>query len=299
LSWKPIEQLGNLQVYDRTNEEQVLERCNESDVVLTNKVPLTEALLAKLPGLKFISILATGINVVDVEAAARFGIRVSNVPAYSTNSVAQQTFALILELINKVGAHDQDIRQGGWKTREHFSYTLDKITELAGKKLGLLGWGQIARKVAEIGKAFGMHIQVTTQYPDATDVEFVDAETLFSSSDIVSIHTSLTKPKEGLVNGNLINKMKKSACLINTSRGQLINDHDLAAALNADQIRGAGIDVFSQEPPPEDHPLLAAKNVVLTPHIAWASLEARERLMQVSAENILRFQEGNPINIVN
>jgi len=299
LSWEPIEQLGNVLNYDRTKSEETVVRCIGADIVLTNKVFLSDKILAQLPKLKFIGILATGINVVDVESASKLGIVVSNVPEYSTHSVAQHTFSLLLSLLNNAKVHDLDIRQGGWKSRQDFSYTLSTIHELNTKCMGILGWGKIGKKVAEIAAAFGMNVQVTTKYPDDSDVEFVSISQLFETSDVISIHSSLTKEMKGLVNNDLINTMKPSAYLLNTSRGQIINDQDLADALNNGILSGAGIDVFSVEPPSGNHPLLHAKNVVLTPHIAWTSFEARQKLLEITANNIRAFQRGNPLNQVN
>jgi len=299
LSWEPIEQRGNVRNYDRTELKDVVARCKDADVVLTNKVFLSKSTLLQLPKLRLIGILATGINVVATETAAELGIVVSNVPEYSTHSVAQHTFALILELINKVGAHDLDIRKGGWKSRNYFSYTLDTIQELHGKTLGILGWGKIGKEVAKIGSAFGMHIKVTTKYPNDAGVAFVSIENLFSDSDVLTIHSALTNNKIGLVNRNLLEMMKSTSYLINTSRGQIIDDKDLADILNKGLIRGAGIDVFTNEPPEDNHPLLHARNVILTPHIAWTSIEARQNLMNLISENIQAFQNGKPINRVN
>ena len=299
LTWDQINGLGKVMIFDRTAAGEVVDRCLHAEVLLTNKVQLSKSVLEQLPDLRFIGILATGINVVDVEAASKLGIVVSNVPEYSTHSVAQHTFSLLLSLLNDVKGHDNDIRHGGWKSRKDFSYTLQTIRELNKKTMGILGWGKIGKKVAEIAAAFGMNVQITTQFPDESNVEFVSIKQLFESSDVVSIHSALTKDNHELINIDLIKTMKPSAYLLNTSRGQIINDQDLARALNGGILAGAGIDVFSEEPPPDNHPLLQAKNIVLTPHIAWTSFEARQKLMEITAENIKAFQKGNPINQVN
>jgi glycerate dehydrogenase len=234
-----------------------------------------------------------------VEAASQRGIVVTNIPDYSTNSVAQHTFALILEVLNKVGAHDTDIRGGGWKKRHDFSYTLSTITELAEKTIGIFGWGRISKKVTEIARAFGMKVIVHSSYPDQTkEVDFVDLHTIFQKSDVLSIHTAFTEDKMELVNSQLLQMMKPEAILINTSRGQIIRDQDLADYLNMGKLKGAGIDVYSKEPPGANHPLLKAKNCILTPHIAWTSREARLKLMEIAASNIAGFQNESPVNQV-
>ncbi len=300
ISWESIETLGIVKIYNRTSPNQVIERCMDAEIILTNKVVISDETMEQLPRLKYIGILATGINVVAIDSATKRGIVVTNIPDYSTNSVAQHTMALILELINKVGKHDTDIRAGGWKKRHDFSYTLTTITELSGKNMGILGWGKIGKKVAGIALAFGMHVLVHSSYPDdSKKVAFTGLGELFENSDILTIHTAFTEDKMGMVDRKLLQLMKTDAILINTSRGQIINDSDLARYLNEGKIRGAGIDVFEKEPPGDDHPLLSAKNCLLTPHIAWTSKEARLKLMKITASNILAFINGNPVNQVN
>lgn len=299
ISWDAFRALGNLRIFDRTGPIDLIDRCSNSEIVLTNKVVLSAGTIKKLAKLQYIGVLATGFNVVAVEAAKELGIVVTNVPAYGTHSVAQHTFALILEIFNNVGGHNTDIHHGGWNQISDFSYTLTTLHELSGKTLGVLGWGEIGKKVAEIGKVFDMHVIIHSSYPEAGSLfEFVSLEDLFRKSDIVSIHTKLTNHKIGLVNNTLFRLMKKEAVLINTSRGQIINEQDLADALNNDVIIAAGIDVFTVEPPSPDAPLLTAKNCILTPHISWATKEARERLMQIAADNIRAFIAGNPVNQV-
>ncbi len=300
ISWDPVRALGNVQLFDRTGPFEVIDRCRNAEIVLTNKVVLSAGTIKKLTKLHYIGVLATGFNVVAVEAAKELGIVVTNIPGYGTHSVAQHTFALILEIFSNVGGHNTDIHNSGWNQIPDFSYTLTTLHELHGKTLGVLGWGKIGKKVAEIGKAFGMQIIVHSSYPDLdSPYEFVSLEDLFRKSEVVSIHAKLTNRKIGLVNDSLLRLMKKDAVLINTSRGQIINEQDLADALNNDAISAAGIDVFTVEPPSPDAPLLTAKNCILTPHIAWATKEARERLMQIAADNIRSFMAGNQVNQVN
>lgn len=299
ISWDPLRALGNVQIFDRTGPFDIIDRCSNSEIVLTNKVVIPAGTIKKLTKLQYIGVLATGFNVVAVEAAKELGIVVTNIPGYGTHSVAQHTFALILEIFNNVGGHNTDIHHGGWSQIPDFSYTLNTLHELSGKTLGVLGWGKIGKKVAAIGKVFSMHVIIHSSYPDAgSTFEFVPLEDLFRKSDIVSIHTKLNSHKIGLVNDSLLRLMKKEAVLINTSRGQIINEQDLADALNNDAIRAAGIDVFTVEPLSPGAPLLTAKNCTLTPHIAWATKEARERLMQIAADNIRSFIAGIPVNQV-
>lgn len=300
LSWKGIEQFGTLTVYDRTSATAVVERCKEADVVLTNKVPLDKQSFDQLSKLKLVSVLATGYNVVDIEAAKSKGVIVCNVPAYATASVAQQTFALILELTNHTGIHAASVAQGEWIGSKDFSYTKTPLTELKGKTLGVIGFGNSGQQVADIAAAFGMKIiYYNPSKKESSVATDADIETVFSESDIVSLHCPLKPDNHKFVNRALLQQMKPSAFLINTARGQLINEDDLAEALNNEVIAGAGLDVLSKEPPSSDNPLLKAKNCIITPHIAWITKEARMRIMQATAKNIAAFLEGNPINKVN
>jgi glycerate dehydrogenase len=300
LSWEPLAPFGTLAIHDRTPENEVVERCRDAAVVVTNKVPLTKATLQQLPHLKFISVLATGYNIVDIEAARAQGVPVSNVPAYGTASVAQHTFALLLELTNHVGLHAQSVAAGEWQHSPDFAYTKKPVMELAGKTLGIVGFGHIGQQTARIGAAFGMKILYNSRSEKKTEwATFADMEKLFSQSDAVSLHCPLTPENKGFVNKAMLSLMKQSAFLINTARGPLIQEQDLADALNNGTIAGAALDVLSVEPPRETNPLLKARNCIITPHIAWISLEARQRIMAITAQNIANFLKGDAINVVN
>jgi glycerate dehydrogenase len=301
LSWAPIEALGPCTVWDRTAAADLLPRCGAAEVLLTNKTVLTAATLAALPNLRLISVLATGVNVVDVAAATARGITVCNVPAYSTPGVAQAVFALLLELTNRTGHHDRQVHQGRWSAGPDFCFWDGTLVELAGLTLGIVGYGAIGSAVAAVGRAFGMRILATRRSasgPIADGGDYVDLDRLFSESDVVSLHCPLTPDTEGLVNAARLARMKPSAYLINTSRGPLVREADLADALNAGRIAGAGLDVLAVEPPLPDNPLLTAANCVITPHIAWATRAARERLIAISAANIAAFRAGSPQNVV-
>lgn len=299
LSWGNMNALGNVQVFDRTPKSKIVERCNQSEIVLTNKVPLDKNTLNQLPKLRYIGVLATGYNIVDVIAAAEKGIVVSNIPAYSTHSVAELTFGLILERAQHISSHTQSVREGHWTDHQDFSYTINTTQELADKVLGIIGYGQIAKQVIKIAKAFQMKISVYTSYPDNDpDLTFASKEQLFASADFLSINTSLRPDNEQIVNKKTLELMKPSAILINTSRGGLINEDDLANFLNLDKIAGAALDVLSKEPPQPDNPLIKAKNCRITPHIAWSTYEARIRLMNLAISNIKAFQNGRPVNVV-
>ncbi|KAB7732410.1 D-2-hydroxyacid dehydrogenase [Rudanella paleaurantiibacter] len=300
LDWAPLHALGNVQLYDRTAPEQLLERAHHADVILVNKIRMNRELLSQLPNLRYIGVTATGFDIIDVAAARELGITVTNVRGYSTYSVAQLTFALLLELTLHVGRHNDSVHAGDWVRCPDFSYAKSPLIELAGKTLGLVGYGDIGRKVADIGRAMGMNILVNKRHPDAGDgVQYVDIPTLFAQSDVVSLHCPATPENKGFVNAELLKQMKPSAFLLNTSRGALVNEADLAEALNTGVLAGAGIDVLSVEPPSADNPLLTAQNCIITPHIAWASFEARTRLLQLTIENIKAFAAGSPTNVVN
>jgi glycerate dehydrogenase len=298
LDWSPLERCGSLRVYDRTSPSQVLERAASADILLTNKTPLTAAMIAELPQLRYIGVLATGYNVVDVTAAKLRGIPVTNVPGYSTASVAQHVWALILELANQVAAHATAVRAGAWAACPDFSFTLNPLPELAGKTLGIIGYGEIGQAVAKIGAAFGMEIITSTRTP-RPGVRCVSVSELAAQSDIISLHCPLTESTSGMVNQDFLRQMKSSALLINTGRGPLIVEYDLAEALNAGTIAGAGLDVLSTEPPDAENPLLTAKNCRITPHLAWASVAARTRLLNQVATNLQAFLSGSPIHVVN
>jgi len=302
LSWDPLKQLGACQIYDRTPPDQVLPRALEAQIILTNKTPLAGPILNNLPVLQYIGILATGYNIVDVDAARKRSIPVTNVPTYGTRSVAQMTFALILELAHHAGAHSQSARNGDWLRSPDFSYWNFPLIELDGLTLGIVGFGRIGRTVAELGKAFGMQLMAHTPHPPPEPVEsvlFADLPTLLQASDIVSLHCPLTVESRELINGERLALMKRSAFLINTSRGPLIDEQALAKALNHGQIAGAALDVLSVEPPPETNPLLSARNCLITPHIAWATRAARHRLMSTAVENVQAFLAGKLQNVVN
>ena len=298
LSWAPIEACGHLTVFDRTEPADVVARAAGADVVLTNKTELGRAEIAALPGLKCIGVLATGTNVVNLAAARERGVPVCNVPEYSTPNVVQATFALVLELTNRVGHHDATVRAGRWSACPDFCYWDGDLVELAGLTLGIVGHGRIGRGVAAVGRAFGMRILFHRRSPDG-DPECVDLDRLFRESDVVSLHCPLTPETRGLVNARRLGLMKPTALLVNTARGALVDEAALAAALDAGTIAGAGLDVLSAEPPPATNPLLRARNCVITPHVAWATPGARRRLIEATAANVRAFAAGRPQNVVN
>lgn len=301
LSWDEIRKLGECTVYDRTPPEKILERASKAAAIFTNKVVIGRDIIKQLPDLKFIGVLATGYNVVDLQAAAEAGILVANIPAYSTASVAQMVFSHILNIAQNVSKHAKSVKDGDWTNSIDFTYHLTPQTELAGKTLGIIGFGQIGQAVARVGLAFGMKILFQNRSKKETNADFrqVDLEALLVESDFISLNCPLTDENAGFINKSTIGKMKKSAILINTGRGALINEKDLADALNSGRIAGAGLDVLSTEPPKAENPLLTAKNCYITPHIAWATKEARQRLMQIAAQNLKAFINGTPQNIVN
>jgi len=300
--WTEVEELGDLQVYERTPPEQVQERAAGAEVVLTNKTPLSREVLADLPDLKLIGVLATGFNVVDVAAAREQGIAVSNVPIYGTDAVAQFVFAMVLNHCHHVADHGVAVKKGRWTGADDFCFWDSPLVELVGLSMGVVGFGRIGRRVGEIAAAFGMQVlafdTVRGDVPGYA-VEWREIEELFAEADIVSLHCPQTDDNAGFVNAALLNGMKPSAFFVNTARGGLVNEEDLATALNEGRIAGAACDVVSTEPIRADNPLLAAKNIVITPHIAWAALSARRRLMKTTAENIAAYQAGAPINVVN
>jgi Lactate dehydrogenase and related dehydrogenases len=293
LSWEGIEALGSLTVYDRTSAQEVVSRCRDASIVLTNKVAFNEEIIHALPLLKMIGVMATGYNVIDVKAAHAKGIVVCNVPAYGTASVAQHTMALLLELTNQVGVHVASVAAGEWVKAPDWCYRKTNITELAGKIMGIVGWGNIGQQTARIAAAFDM--KVVYYSPSKKNVELPE---LFTTSDYISLHCPLTRHNAGFVNNDLLQLMKPTACLINTARGQLINEQHLADALNSHRIAGAALDVLSAEPPSPDNPLLTAKNCIITPHNAWISREARQRVMDITVENVRAFLQQRPVNTV-
>lgn len=302
LSWDGLRELVELQLHDRTPPGEALERSRGSQLLMTNKTPLPRQVLDHLPDLRYIGVLATGYNIVDVAAAREKGIVVTNIPTYGTMSVAQHSIALLLELAIRAGAHSDDARGGGWPASPDWCYWKSPLVELAGKTLGVVGFGRIGRATARIADALGMHIlahdAVRTNPPDYPEFAWAGLEELLSASDAVTLHCPLMPENTHMINAERIRLMKPSAFLINTSRGPLIDDSDLARALNEGRLAGAALDVLSVEPPPPDHPLLMARNCIVTPHIAWATREARARLMDVAVENVRAFLAGNPENVV-
>lgn len=302
LDWKSLEELGDVTIYKRTSPDKILERSINADVLLTNKTPLTAEILAQLRSLKYIGVLATGHNIVDTEIAREKKIVVTNVPGYGTGSVVQLTFALLLELCHHVQYHSDAVSNGKWARSPDFSFWDFPLIELSGKTMGIIGFGNIGQKVADIASAFGMQIIATSRSQSDQSKRFnfkwVEIKQLLHESDVVSIHCPLVPETRGLINKKSLEEMKQSAFLINTSRGPIIIEEDLAEALNSDVIAGAGIDVLSVEPPSESNPLFKAKNCIITPHIAWATKEARRRLMNIAVNNVAAFIAGTPVNVV-
>ncbi len=301
LSWDKFESLGEFTVYERTTAGQVLERSLDADVLLTNKTPLPGELLRTLPHLKYIGVLATGYNIVDILAAQEAGIIVTHIPAYSTNSVAQMVFAHLLSIIQRVDYYTQENRKGRWSTSPDFCYWDMPLSELAGKCFGIVGLGHIGQAVARIALAFGMDVKAYTSKDEALlpqGISKVSLDELFSTCDIISLHCPLNEQTYHLVNATRLKQMKSTAILINTGRGPLIDEKALAQALNNGTIHAAGLDVLSTEPPAPDNPLFGAKNCTITPHIAWATLEARQRLMDIAFNNLFSFLHGTIINRV-
>ena len=303
LSWKCFEEFGEITVYPRTaTADEVIERLRGADIVLLNKVPLTDEIMAACPDLKLICVLATGYNVVDCAAAAHRGIPVCNVPAYSTNAVAQFTFSLLLELCNRVGHHDWTVHAGRWSSCPNFCFWDTPQMELAGKTMGIIGFGRIGQAVGRIAKAFGMEVlaynrsRCTAGEAIAT---YTTLDDLLTRSDIVSLHLPLTAENTGMVNDEFLSKMKDGAILLNTARGGLIDEAALKRALASGKLRGAAADVAAEEPIPADSPLLTAPNMIITPHMAWAPLETRQRIMDITVDSIRSWLEGNPVNRVN
>jgi len=300
LSWNMLSALGELMVYDRTPIELIVERCKEATIVLTNKVSFSKETLAALPNLKYISVLATGYNIIDTAAAKEQAVLVSNVPGYGTASVAQHVFSLLLEITNHTGKNARWSAEGNWQDCADFCYTVAPITELQGKTMGIVGFGNIGQNVASIAIAFGMQVIYFNPSIKSTGIGTqVDLDEVFEQADFISLSCPLTATNQAFVNEALIKKMKPSSYLINTARGQLINESDLATALNQNTIAGAALDVLSKEPPPANNPLLSAKNCIITPHVAWISTEARKRILSITASNILSYINGSVSNCVN
>ena len=301
LSWSGMEALGELTVYDRTSPAELLERSEGAEVLITNKTLITAENMAELPNLKYIGVLATGYNVVDIDAAKARGIVVTNIPAYSTNSVAQMVFAHVLNITQHVGHYADENAKGRWASNADFCYWDTNLVELDGKKMGIVGLGNIGKATARIALAFGMEVLAYTskeQKDLPQGVKKVTLDELFAESDVLSLHCPLTPDTKEMVNAERLRMMKQNAILINTGRGPLVNEQDLADALNEGRIAGAGLDVLSVEPALANNPLLSAKNCFITPHIAWATKEARTRLMDIAVNNLKSYQEANIINNV-
>lgn len=301
LSWDELKALGECVIYDRTAPEEVLERAADAEVVLTNKVVITAEMMAALPQLKYIGVMATGYNIVDIDAARERGIIVTNIPSYSTASVAQMVFAHILNIAQQVQHHSEAVHQGRWTSSKDFCFWDTPLIELRGKKLGIVGLGNTGYTTARIAIGFGMEVYAYTSkssFQLPPEIKKMELDQLFSECDIISLHCLLTDKTRELVNAARLKLMKPTAILINTGRGQLVNEQDLADALNNGQIYAAGLDVLSQEPPKADNPLLTARNCYITPHIAWASAAARERLMGILLDNLKGYIEGKVINNV-
>lgn len=303
LSYDCINQFGDVTSYDRTDGEALtIERIGDNEIILVNKVPITETVLAACPNIKLICVQATGYNIVDVEACARRGIPVTNVPSYGTAAVAQFTIALMLELCHRIGLHNHSVHQGDWTKSTNFCYWLTPQMELEGKTLGIVGFGRIGQAVGKLAKAFGMHVLAynRSQCDEGRAIaDYVDLDTLFRESDFISLHCPQTAETVNLINRETIAQMKDGAMLINTARGGLVDESALLEALESGKLRGAAVDVVSQEPMKADNPLLATRKCIITPHIAWAPVESRQRLLDCVVENIRAFLNGNPQNVVN
>ncbi len=302
LSWKPLEEWGELTVYDRTAPSEVVERARGAEIVMTNKVNIGADIISQLPELKMINVLATGYNVVDIEAARNAGVIVCNIPAYSTDSVAQLTFAHILNIVNQIGHYAEENRQGRWSRNPDFCYWDSPLHELSGKTLGIVGLGHIGSKVARLARDFGMEVYAFTSKNSSSLPEGIQKTTmegLFGVSDILTLHCPLTPTTRELINHETLRKMKQGAILINTGRGPLVNEEDVAEALRDGHLGAYGADVMCQEPPEATNPLLSCPNAFITPHIAWATVEARKRLMDIAVANVKAYVAGEAVNVVN
>lgn len=303
ISFDVFRNLGEFTCYDRTDEDKVVERSISADALLINKILMNKEVLSQLPNLKYIGVLATGYDNVDINYAKEKGIVVTNIPGYSTEAVAQMTFAFILELANNVALHDASVKALDWSRSEDFCYWKTPIMELSGKTIGLFGFGEIGKQVAKIAHAFNMKVLVYSRTRKQTEcdeyISWVSKEELFKNSDFISLHCPLNEESNGIINKETLASMKKSAFLVNTARGKLVNEDDLSEALNSGVIAGAALDVLCDEPPSEENTLLKARNIIITPHISWAAKEARERLVNIAYENLRGFIENKPVNVVN
>ncbi len=300
LSWKGFEAFGDVTIYDRTEQQQILSRIGAADIVITNKTPLDADTIAKAPNLKYIGVLATGYNVVNIDAARKRGVVVTNIPTYGTDAVAQFAFALLLEIAHHVQHHSDAVKEGRWTSHQDFCFWDYPLIELAGKTMGIIGYGRIGQATARIARAFGMHVIAydVSQQSGSSDV-YVDLDTLLGSSDVISLHCPLFESTRGIINKQSISRMKDGVIILNNSRGPLVVEQDLADALNSGKVYAAGLDVVSEEPIKADNPLLTAKNCLITPHISWAPKESRQRLMDIAVENLKAFLEGKPQHVVN
>jgi len=305
LSWEALEKLGELTVYDRTayNDEAIIGAIADAEIIFTNKTPLSKAVLKSVPSVKYIGVLATGFNIVDIQTAKELGIVVTNVPGYSTTAVAQLTLALLLEMCHHIGDHNRAVKKGEWTRSKDFSFWNSPLIELQGKTMGIIGFGQIGQATAKIAEAFGMNILAagSKKRPELeTDAsKYTTLDELLKASDVISLHCPLTEKTEGIINKNNISKMKDGVMIINTARGPLIVEKDLKDALNSGKVGGAAVDVVSSEPIEQSNELLKAKNIIITPHIAWAPKESRARLMNITVRNIELFLQGKSVNVVN
>lgn len=301
LSWEAVEKLGELSIYERTEPEKIFERVGDAEAILVNKLGVDREIMEKLPNLKYIGVTATGFDTIDLEAAKELGVRVTNVSGYSTDAVAQHVFALLFDITNRVAMHNKQVQNGEWSAAKDFTFRSAPLVTLKGKTMGLLGYGDIGSQVATIAQAFGMKVIAHRNSPEKhadKHVPLKSIEALFSESDVLSLHAPMSDATKEIVNKENLARMKKSAYLINTARGGLINEQDLADALKAKQIAGAGLDVLTSEPPKADNPLIGLNNCVITPHIAWSFLDARVRLIQLVAENLEAFQNGEERNVI-
>lgn len=302
LSWENLRNLGDLTVYERTDPSQTARRIGDADIVYTNKTVISEEIMEVCTNIRFIGVLATGYNIVDIHTARKRGIVVSNIPSYGTAAVGQFAIALLLEICHHIGHHNEEVKRGRWCTEKDWCFWDYPLIELAGKTMGIIGFGRIGQTTGKIARALGMRVIANDRFQSDSGreiAEYTDLETLFAQADVIALHCPLFTETEGMINKETIAQMKDGVILINNSRGGLIVEEDLAEALNTGKVYAAGLDVVSVEPIQKDNPLLSAENCIITPHISWASKESRQRLMDIAVENLRRFLEGNPVNVVN
>lgn len=303
LSWEGLEELGDLTVYDRTPEEKIIERIGDAEIIFTNKTPLTKETFAKVPQVEYVGVLATGYNVVDVEAAKEMDVTVTNIPTYGTTAVGQFVFALLLEMCHHVWKHNEAVKEGQWAECPDFTFWDYSLVELAGKTMGIIGYGKIGQRTGEIAQGFGMNVLAFDKYQnkdlESETMKYVELEELLENSDVISLHCPLFESTEGIINKDTIAKMKEGVMIVNTSRGPLVVEEDMVEALESGKVAGFSADVLSEEPPSMDNPILNAKNAITTPHIAWAPKESRARLMNTAVENLEEYLDGNLVNVVN